>query len=129
LLTLSLVVGNGRGLLVLAAIQLIQAARKLASRLNTLLPREPLDLMLCKRQWLQAVAEAKALFNQLPLEEVGCLYLDANKQAVISGPSSTHFSQLRRRHGSVRGLARHFGKLGLTGWLACPRRFAPLLIY
>src|SRR5476651_248907 len=45
-----------------------------ASRLNMLLLREPLDLVECKRRWLQASAEAKALFNLLPPEEVGCLY-------------------------------------------------------
>jgi len=62
-----------------------------------------LDLVECKRQWLEALAGAKTLFNQLPPEEVGCLYLDANHQAVTPDPTSPGFSQLRRHHGCVRG--------------------------
>jgi hypothetical protein len=71
--------------------------------LNTLLLREPLDLVACKRQWLQALAEAKDLFDRLPSEEVGCLYLDGNHQAVIPDPAAAGFSQLRRHFGSVCG--------------------------
>jgi hypothetical protein len=71
--------------------------------LNTLLLREPLDLVECKRQWLQALAEAKVLFNQLPPEDVGCLYLNEKNQAVTPDPALPKFSQLRRHHGSVRG--------------------------
>jgi hypothetical protein len=86
---------------------LVEEAQRLAhypaSRLNTLLLREPLDLVECKRQWLQALAEAKVLFNQLPPEEVGCLYLNEKNQAVTPDPASPEFSQLRRHHGSVRG--------------------------
>ena len=86
---------------------LIEEAQRLAhypaSRLNTLLLREPLDLVECKRQWLQALAEATALFNQLPPEEVGCLYLNANNQAVTPNPDAQEFFQLRRHYGSVRG--------------------------
>jgi len=49
------------------------------------------------------LAEATALFNQLPPEEVGCLYLDTSNQAVTPDPSAPEFSKLRRHHGSVRG--------------------------
>jgi len=86
---------------------LIEEAQRLAhypaSRLSTLLLREPVDPVACKRQWVQALAEAKALFNKLPPEEVGCLYLNAKNQAVTPDPSAPEFSQLRRHHGSVRG--------------------------
>ena len=86
---------------------LLEEAQRLAhypaSRLNSLLLSEPLDLVACKRQWVQAVAEARSLFNQLPPAEVGCLYLDANQQAVTPDPAAPEFSQLRRHHGSVRG--------------------------
>jgi len=43
------------------------------------------------------------LFNQLPPEEVGCLYLDAKNQAVTPDPASPEFSKLHRHFGSVRG--------------------------
>lgn len=86
---------------------LIEEAQRLAhypaSRLHTLLLRAPVDLVECKRQWLQALAEARTLFNQLPPEEVGCLYLNANHQAVTPNPSTPEFSQLRRHYGAVRG--------------------------
>lgn len=86
---------------------LIEEAQRLAhypaSRMNTLLLSEPLDPVECKRQWVQALAEAKALFNKLPPEEVGCLYLKADNQAVTPDPSVPEFSKLRRHHGSVRG--------------------------
>jgi len=86
---------------------LIEEAQRLAhypaSRLLTLLLREPVDPVECKRQWLRALAEAKALFNQLPPEEVGCLYLIGKDQAVTPDPSAPGFAQLRRHYGSVRG--------------------------
>jgi hypothetical protein len=86
---------------------LIEEAQRLAhypaSRLENLLLSEPVDLVACKRDWLQALAEAKALFNQLPPEEIGCLYLNAQNHAVTPDPAAPEFSQLRRHHGSVRG--------------------------
>ena len=86
---------------------LVEEAQRLAhypaSRLDTLLLRQPVDLVECKRQWLQALAEAKALFLKLPAEEVGCLYLNAANQAVTPDPAAPEFSQLRRHYGSVRG--------------------------
>ncbi len=86
---------------------LIEEAQRLAhypaSRLQNLLLCEPVNLVECKRQWTQAMTEAKALFNQLPTEEVGCIYLDAKGQAVTPNPSASEFSRLRRHYGSVRG--------------------------
>ena len=74
-----------------------------AARLKTLLLREPVDLVECKRQWLTAVAEANALFLKLPPEEIGCLYLDNQGQAMTPDPNAPGFASLRRHHGSVRG--------------------------
>jgi hypothetical protein len=71
--------------------------------LKTLLLRELVDLVDFKHQWLAAVAEANALFLKLPPEEIGCLYLDAQGQAVTPGPTVPGFSLLRRHFGSVRG--------------------------
>jgi hypothetical protein len=86
---------------------LIEEAQRLAHypavRLNTLLLREPVDLVDCKRQWLAAVAGANTLFQKFPPEEIGCLYLDANGQAVVPDPASPGFALLRRHYGSVRG--------------------------
>ena len=86
---------------------LIEEAQRLAhypaARLKTLLLREPVDLVECKREWLAAVAEANALFLKLPPEEIGCLYLDAKGQAVTPDPTAPEFALLRRHFGSVRG--------------------------
>lgn len=86
---------------------LIEEAQRLvhypAVRLKSLLLREPVDLVDCKRQWLAAVAEASALFLKLPPEEIGCLYLDANNQALVPDPTAPGFASLRRHFGSVRG--------------------------
>jgi hypothetical protein len=86
---------------------LIEEAQRLAHypavRLKTLLLREPVDLVECKHRWLAAVAEANALFLKLPPEEIGCLYLDANGQAVTPDPTAPGFALLRRHFGSVRG--------------------------
>ncbi|HEV2694209.1 MAG TPA: nucleotidyl transferase AbiEii/AbiGii toxin family protein [Verrucomicrobiae bacterium] len=86
---------------------LIEEAQRLAhypaARLKTLLLREPVDLVECKREWLTAVAEANALFMKLPPEEIGCLYLDAKGQAVTPDPATPEFKFLSRHFGSVSG--------------------------
>jgi hypothetical protein len=95
---------------------LIEEAQRLAhypaARLDALLLSQPVDPVACKRQWVQALAEAKSLFLKLPPGEVGCLYLDANHQAVTPDPASPEFSRLTRHFGSVRGawpVIREFG--------------------
>jgi hypothetical protein len=86
---------------------LIEEAQRLAHypaiRLNALLLREPVDPVECKRQWLQALEEARALFIKLPPEEIGCLYLNASHQAVTPDPAAPEFPKLHRHYGSVRG--------------------------
>ncbi len=74
-----------------------------ASLLSGLLSCEPVDLVECKKQWLEAVRTAKELFDRLPVEEVGCLYLDAGGKPVTPDPASAAFPTLRRHFGSVRG--------------------------
>ena len=86
---------------------LLEEAQRLAHypavRLQTLLLREPVDLVVCKRQWLAAVAEAGTLFLRLPSNDIGCLYLDDHGQAVTPDPAAPGFALLRRHFGSVRG--------------------------
>ena len=86
---------------------LIEGARRLAhypaARLNTLLLREPVDPVECKRQWLEALAGAGILFPKLPPGEVGCLYLNTEGQAVTPDPGSLEFPKLTRHYGCVRG--------------------------
>jgi len=86
---------------------LIEEAQRLAhypaSLLATLNLREPVDLVACKKEWLEMTRETFALFDKLPAEEVGCLYLDAQNRPVTPDPASPEFPKLRRHFGSVRG--------------------------
>jgi hypothetical protein len=86
---------------------LIEEAQRLArypaSLLANLTLREPVDLVDCKKQWLAAASAARALFDQLPAEEIGCLYLDAAGKPVTPDPASAEFPALRRHFGAVRG--------------------------
>jgi hypothetical protein len=86
---------------------LIEEAHRLAhypaSLLAKLQVREPVDLVECKKQWLASVRAARALFDQLPAEEVGCLYLDASGKPVTPDPGSAEFPAQRRHFGSIRG--------------------------
>lgn len=61
------------------------------------------DLQQLKQQWLVAADAAAALFDRLPAEEMGCLYLDATGKAVTPDPASAEFANLVRHFGSVRG--------------------------
>ena len=63
----------------------------------------PVDLRELKRQWLEARARAERLFEKLPAEELGCLYLDAGQSPVTPDPTSPDFPKLVRHFGSVRG--------------------------
>jgi hypothetical protein len=61
------------------------------------------DLRELKQRWLEARARAERLFDQLPAEELGCLYLDADNKPVTPDPTSDSFPRLIRHRGSVRG--------------------------
>ncbi|MGO8701826.1 MAG: nucleotidyl transferase AbiEii/AbiGii toxin family protein [Limisphaerales bacterium] len=63
----------------------------------------PLDLEGWKQAWINASREAQPLLQQLPADEVGCLYLNAKGIPVTPEPGSASFSTLRRHFGSVRG--------------------------
>jgi hypothetical protein len=61
------------------------------------------DLRQLKQQWLDARVRAERLFEQLPAEELGCLYLDAGHNPVTPDPASPDYPKLIRHRGSVRG--------------------------
>jgi hypothetical protein len=63
----------------------------------------PLKLTDLKQNWIQAADEAEALFDRLPAEEIGCLYLDAAGKPVTPDPASPEFPKLIRHFGCVRG--------------------------
>jgi len=62
-----------------------------------------LDLVQMKRTWLQALAEAESLIAQLPLPDMGCLYLDQSGAPVCPQPKLASFVGLTRHFGSVKG--------------------------
>lgn len=86
---------------------LLEEAQRLAhypaSRLAEIQLREPVDLKVCKKAWLAALAEANALLERLPAGEVGCLYLDEHLHPVTPNPGAPEFQKLTRHFGSVRG--------------------------
>jgi len=63
----------------------------------------PVDLRSLKTRWLAAIESATRLFEILPAEEVGCLYLDHTNTPVTPDPESPDFGKLKRHWGSVRG--------------------------
>jgi hypothetical protein len=63
----------------------------------------PLDLRELKQQWLEARVRAERLCEQLPADELGCLYLDADNQPVTPDPGSPDFPKRTRHFGSIRG--------------------------
>ena len=65
--------------------------------------QQPLDLVKIKREWMQIIEEAGALVQKLPMEEIGCFYLNAAGKPVCPIPDSREFSSLTRHYGSVKG--------------------------
>jgi hypothetical protein len=63
----------------------------------------PVDLKQLKLQWLAARERAEALFDRLPPEELGCLYLGPANEPVTPDPSDAVFPALTHHFGSVRG--------------------------
>jgi hypothetical protein len=63
----------------------------------------PVDLKELKVRWLAARERAEQLFERLPAEELGCLYLDRDNKPVTPDPDSPEFAELKRHFGSVRG--------------------------
>jgi len=65
--------------------------------------KEPLDLKVLKRIWLEALSEAQKRVAALPPDEIGCFYLDQTQAPVTPDPSADAFPLLIRHRGSVRG--------------------------
>ncbi|HRZ58590.1 MAG TPA: hypothetical protein P5525_24385 [Candidatus Paceibacterota bacterium] len=68
---------------------------------------EPVTLPQLKERWLAASSAALELIARLPLDEVGCLYLDATGKPVCPEPDSLEFPKLTRHFGSVKGAWPH----------------------
>jgi len=63
----------------------------------------PITLPELKDQWLRASHDAIELITQLPVTEVGCLYLDAAGKPTCPTPQAAGFSGLHRHYGSIKG--------------------------
>ena len=63
----------------------------------------PLRLARLKRQWLEALDQARRTVEALPAHELGCLYLDKSDIPVSPDPAAADFDRLQRHVGRVRG--------------------------
>lgn len=63
-------------------------------------PASPIEI---KKKWLEALAEARLIVDQLPTGELGCLYLNAAGIAVTPPLDSSERLLLTKHFGSVRG--------------------------
>jgi len=63
----------------------------------------PVDFKELKKQWLEARERAERLVMRLPVEDLGCLYLNADNEPVTPEPENPGFVELKRHFGSVRG--------------------------
>jgi len=86
---------------------IIEEAQRMTHYPRSLLAKidlvESVDLVECKRHFVSASHAAYALFERLPAEEVGCLYLNERNVPVTPDPASPDFPKLKRHFGSVRG--------------------------
>ncbi len=73
------------------------------SDIDRLSLREPLDVTVLKKRWFTALEKAQKLVAELPPDEVGCLYLNSEKNPSTPLPSADEFSSMTRHQGSVRG--------------------------
>ena len=65
---------------------------------------KPLRLSELKAQWSAAIQDGRSLVERLPVEEIGCLYLDPEtQQAVNPAPGAPGFAALIRHRGTVGG--------------------------
>ena len=56
-----------------------------------------------QERWLEASSAALELIARLPLDEVGCIYLDHTGKPVCPDPAATEFPKLARHFGTVKG--------------------------
>jgi len=71
--------------------------------LADLILSEPVTLPQLKERWLEASSAALELIARLPLDEVGCLYLDRTGKPVCPDPAAPDFPKLTRHFGSLKG--------------------------
>jgi hypothetical protein len=71
--------------------------------LDLLSLKEPLDLHQLKQKWILALEKAKQLANDLPADEIGCLYLNSDHSPITPDPESDIFSKLTRHYGCISG--------------------------
>jgi hypothetical protein len=71
--------------------------------LDDLTLSEPVSLPQLKERWLEASSAALEVIARLPLDEVGCLYLDRTGHPVCPDPTATELPKLTRHFGSVKG--------------------------
>jgi hypothetical protein len=64
---------------------------------------QAIDVTALKAKWLAARDRALRLFDRLPAEELGCLYLDPTNAPVTPDPESSDFARLIRHWGSEFG--------------------------
>ena len=63
----------------------------------------PISLRELKERWFEAARAALELIEQLPPDEVGCLYLNSDGQPICPVPKSSEFHQLIRHYGREKG--------------------------
>jgi hypothetical protein len=63
----------------------------------------PVDLRQLKQQWLEARSRAERLFESLPADDLGCLYLDLDGKPVTPDADKPDSPKLVRHFGSIRG--------------------------
>lgn len=71
---------------------------ELANEVDWVIPYEPQRM---KEQWVSACDEAEALFDWLPRNDMGCLYLNRDLRPVTPKPDT--IKSLRRHHACVKG--------------------------
>lgn len=71
--------------------------------LSKLFLARPIDFKASKQLLIQAADEAESLFKRLPLNDVGCLYLDAAGKPVCPNIDHPDFAKLTRHFGCVKG--------------------------
>jgi hypothetical protein len=67
----------------------------------------PIDFVASKQRWLSAIREGLELVGMLPMEELGCFYLNRESRPVCPDPASPEFPKLTRHFGRIKGALPH----------------------
>ena len=79
-------------------------ARVRPENLDAMVLTHPVDLVVLKREWLEAAEAAEGLIARLPMEEMGCLYLDPQTlKPTCPEPDKPGFARLIRHRGQLGG--------------------------